>query len=120
MRLAALIHKANTLDPYAITSKEAINLATKNGAKCLGYSDLGELKEGYLADIQLIDRTGFHWKPRLNDISLLVYAGNSFDVNTVIIHGKTVMKNKELLTIDTEKLDYEISRVIKKLYSFEH
>ena len=30
------------------------------------------------------------------------------------------MKNKELLTIDTEKLDYEISRVIKKLYSFEH
>ncbi len=120
MRLAALIHKANTLDPYAITSKEAINLATKNGAKCLGYSDLGELKEGYLADIQLIDRTGFHWKPRLNDISLLVYAGNSFDVNTVIIHGKTVMKNKELLTIDTEKLDYEISRVIKKLYSFKH
>lgn len=120
MRLAALIHKANTLDPYAITSKEAINLATKNGAECLGYSDLGELKEGYLADIQLIDRTGFHWKPRLNDISLLVYAGNSFDVNTVIIHGKIVMKNKELLTIDTEKLDYEISRVIKKLYSFEN
>lgn len=118
MRLASLIHKAETLDPLAINAKEAFNMATINGAKCLGYDNLGELKEGYLADIQLIDRNDFHWKPNFNDISSLVYSGNSLDVNTVIIHGKIIMKNKKLITIDTEELNYEVNRVIKKLYSF--
>lgn len=118
IRLAALIHKAKTLNPLSITSQEAIQMATINGAKCLGYDNLGELKEGYFADIQLIERNDFHWKPCFDDISLLVYAGNSLDVNTVIIHGKIVMKNKQLITIDTERLNYEVSRVTKKLYSF--
>ena len=118
MRLAGLIHKAATYDPFAITAKEALDMATSDGAECLGYDNLGKLEEGYLADIILIDRNGFHWKPRFDSISLAVYAGNSMDVDTVIINGKTVMHSKELLTIDIEKLYAEIARVTDKLYSF--
>ena len=40
------------------------------------------------------------------------------DVDTVIINGKTVMRHKELLTIDTEKLYAEVNRVTEKLYAF--
>lgn len=120
MRLAALIHKANTLDPFAIKADEALQMATKDGAKCLGYEDLGELKEGNLADIILVDRSGFHWKPRFNSVSLAVYAGNSMDTDTVIVNGKVLMRHKELLTIDTEKLDYEVNRVTEKLYAFKN
>ena len=73
-------------------------------------------REGWLADIILIDRSGFNWKPDFNDVSIAVYAANSRDVDTVIINGKPVMINKELLTIDTERLDYEVNRVVKELY----
>lgn len=115
MRLTALIHKAANYDPFAITAKEAVDMATKDGAKCLGYDNLGELKEGFLADIILVDRTGFHWKPRFDSVSLAVYAGNSMDVDTVIINGRPVMEHKELLTIDTEKMDAEVKELPKAL-----
>ena len=118
MRLAALIHKASSYDPFAITANESIEMATVEGAKCLGYDNLGKLEKGYLADIILVDRTGFHWKPKFNSISLAVYAGNSMDVDTVIINGKVVLRSKELLTIDMEKLYSEVDRVTNKLYSF--
>lgn len=120
MRLAALIHKAATLDPFAVKADEALQMATRDGAKCLGYDDLGELKEGYLADLILVDQSGWHWKPRFNSISLAVYAGNSMDVDTVMVNGQLLMRHKELLTIDTEKLDYEVNRVTEKLYAFRH
>ena len=93
-------------------------MATVDGAKCLGYDDLGVLKEGYLADIILVDRSGYNWKPRFDSVSLAVSAGNSMDVDTVIINGKPVMEHKELLTIDTEKLYAEVDRVTEKLYAF--
>lgn len=119
MRLAALIHKAATLDPFAVKADEAMQMGTAEGAKCLGYDDLGALDEGKLADIILIDRSGYHWKPRFNSISLTVYAGNSMDVDTVIVNGRLLMRGKELLTIDKEQLDFETERVTKKLYAFK-
>ena len=115
MRLAALIHKAAALDPFAVKADEAMQMGTAEGAKCLGYDDLGALDEGKLADIILIDRSGYHWKPRFNSISLAVYAGNSMDVDTVIVNGQLLMRGKELLTIDKEQLDFETERVTKKL-----
>ena len=118
MRLASLIHKANTYDPFAITATEAMEMATVDGAKCLGYNDLGKLEKGALADIILVDRSSFHWHPRFDSVSLAVYAGNSMDVDTVIINGKTVMRHKEMTTIDTEKLYAEVDRVTEKLYAF--
>ena len=105
MRLAALIHKAAALDPFAVKADEAMQMGTAEGAKCLGYDDLGALDEGKLADIILIDRSGYHWKPRFNSISLAVYAGNSMDVDTVIVNG--------------QQLDFETEKVTKKLYAFK-
>lgn len=119
MRLAALIHKGATLDPFAIKAEEALQMGTEAGAKCLGYSDLGVLKEGYLADIILVDRSGWNWKPCFNSVSLAVYAGNSMDVDTVMVNGELLMRHRELLTIDAEKLSYETERVTKKLYAFK-
>lgn len=110
MQYAAQIHKGFNYDPFAINASEAVDMATKWGAKAIGYDDLGELKEGYLADIILVDRSGFHWQPQYNEVSLLAYAANSMDVDTVFINGKLVMANKELLTIDRERIYYEIKK----------
>ena len=58
----------------------------------------------------LYDVSGMHWMPRYNDVAALVYSANSSDANTVIVAGKVLMKNKELLTIDEEKLRSEIGK----------
>lgn len=110
VRLAATLHKARLYDPKAIPAEVAWNMGTVEGAKALGYKDLGVLQEGYRADIVLYDVSGMHWMPRYNDLSALVYSANSSDANTTIVGGKVLMKNRELLTIDEEKLRAEISK----------
>ena len=109
VRLAATLHKARLYNPKAIPAANAWAMGTVEGAKALGYNDLGLLQPGYRADIVLYDTTGMHWVPRYNDLAALVYSTNSSDANTVIINGKILMKDKELLTIDEEKLRSEIS-----------
>lgn len=113
VRLAALLHKGNTYDPKAIPALEALKMGTVYGAKALDYQNLGVIEKGYMADIVLYDVSGLHWMPRYNDIASLVYAANSSDTDTVIINGKVVMKDKELLTIDEERLKSEVARVQK-------
>ncbi len=105
MQLAALLHKGNLQDPFAITAKEAIHLATKGGAQAIGYKDkLGTLEVGMLADIILLNRTGYHWQPCYDVISSVVYSANSMDVDTVFINGRMVMHNREILTIDIDRV----------------
>ena len=110
VRLAATLHKARLYDPKAIPAQAAWNMGTVEGAKALGYTDLGVLAEGYRADIVLYDVSGMHWMPRYNDLAALVYSANSSDANTTIVGGKVLMKDKELLTIDEEKLRAEITK----------
>ena len=117
MHLAALVHKANTLDPLVIPAETALQLLTEGGAKCLGYTDVGKLEKGYKADITLIDREGLHWYPKHNTMSLFAYSANSFDVDTVIVDGKTLLRHKAFTTIDIEKVKAEAERTKEKLFS---
>lgn len=108
VRLAATLHKARLYDPKAIPAHTAWAMGTVEGAKALGYDDLGLIAPGYRADIVLYNTEGIHWLPRYNDEAALVYSANSSDVDTVIVAGKVLMKHKELLTIDEERLQHEI------------
>lgn len=120
MRLTALIHKANTLDPLVIPAETAINLLTEGGAKCLGYKNIGKLEAGYKADITLVDREGLHWYPKNDTLSLLAYSANSMDVDTVLVDGKVLLRNKEFTTLDVEKIKAEAERTKQKLFSSLH
>ncbi len=117
MHLAALIHKADTFDPLVIPAEKAVHLLTEGGAKALGYSDIGKLEVGWKADITLIDREGLHWYPKNDTLSLLAYAANSFDVDTVFVNGKLLLQNKEFTTLDIEKIKYEAERSKEKMLS---
>ena len=117
MRLTALIHKANTLDPLVIPAETAINLLTEGGAKCLGYTNIGKLEAGYKADITLVDREGLHWYPKNDTLSLLAYSANSMDVDTVFVDGKMLLHNKEFTTLDVEKIKAEAERTKNKLFA---
>ncbi|MEW6592579.1 MAG: amidohydrolase [Candidatus Hadarchaeota archaeon] len=105
MKLAAIIHKARLLNPTALPAERVLEMATINGARStLWGEELGSIEPGKLADIITIDQSKPHLVPVRNPVSTLVYAANGGDVDTVIIGGKVIMKNRKLRTIDEEKV----------------
>ncbi|MBD3404993.1 MAG: amidohydrolase family protein [Candidatus Lokiarchaeota archaeon] len=103
MRLAALIHKPRVNDPTVVSAEQVIEMATLGGAKALGLGDeLGSLEQGKLADIILVDMRHLNLTPNTNPVSNLVYAGSGNDVDTVIVDGKILLRDKEHLTLDRD------------------
>ena len=115
IRLAALLAKVDTLDPLAVPAAQAIQMATENGAKAIGLQNVGKLEEGYKADIVLWDMSGVDWQPNYNPTSLLVYSANSAAADTVIVDGKILMQNRELKTLDEEKILAEFNSCANRL-----
>ncbi len=114
MKLAALLHKVHNLDPVIADAKTVFRMATLNGARALGIK-AGVIKEGYLADIAIIDFNKPHLRPVNNVISHLVYSANGNDVETTIVDGKILMLDGEVLTLDEGKVLEEAERVVEKI-----
>ena len=95
MKLASLLGKAWRKDPEALTANEMLQAATEEGAVMFGLK-AGQIKEGYLADLCLIDLNTPAFTPNFNFVSNLVYAANGSCVDTVICDGKILMKNKKV------------------------
>lgn len=105
MKLAAIIHKGRLLDPTVLPAEQALEMATVNGARATTWGkELGSIEPGKLADIIIINQSKPHLVPVRNPVSTLVYAANGSDVETVIVDGEIVMKNRKLLTLDEEKI----------------
>ncbi len=115
IRLAALLAKVDTLDPLAVPATQAIQMATEFGAEALGLKNVGKLEVGMKADIVLWDMSGVEWQPNYNPASLLVYSANSSAVDTVIVDGKILMQNRELKTLDEEKICAEFKACANRL-----
>ncbi|MEW6623286.1 MAG: amidohydrolase [Bacillota bacterium] len=116
MRSAALLQKVHTLDPTVIPSYTALAMATKNGAKVLGLEkEIGTIQAGMKADIIILNLKEPHLQP-IHDINAhLVYSASAADVDTVIIDGKVVMMNREVFTMDEERVIFEVNDIVKKL-----
>lgn len=114
-RAAAMLHKATNFDPLAVPAQKAWEMATVDGAKTLGFDNLGLLEAGQLADIVLWDMHKPYWYPRNNKLSLLVYAASANDADTVIVAGKKVVAGCKLLTFDEEKIYVQASACMEKL-----
>jgi 5-methylthioadenosine/S-adenosylhomocysteine deaminase len=79
-------------------------MATCNGAKVLGLDRLiGTLAVGKKADLCIINMNKPHLTPLYDEYSHLVYTVGGADVDTVLINGKVVMKDRRLVTIDEEE-----------------
>ncbi len=115
IRLAALLHKVDTLNPLEIPAFEAVKMATEYGAAAVGIENIGKLEAGYKADIVLFDMSGADWQPCYNPVSLMVYSANSSSVDTVIVDGKILMQNRELKTLDEEKIIAEFNACANRL-----
>lgn len=105
MKATALLHKGVNENPTLTPAKQVLEMATIEGAKALSWeNEIGSIEVGKKADLAIIDFKKPHLCPLYNEISHLVYAAKSTDVNTVIINGKIVIENRQPTTINVEKV----------------
>ncbi len=101
MGMCAKLHKVFSSDPTVMKAEQVVEMATLGGARVLGMADrIGSIVPGKCADIILVNMNKPHLTPIYNPISHLVYSASGADVQTSIIDGKVVMRNRQLLTID--------------------
>ena len=110
IRLAAFVAKSATGDPTAIPAKTALAMGTRLGAQALHLGDLtGSITPGRRADLILVDLSPLHNAPRFQRdedgiYAQLVYAAKSHDVSDVMVNGRWLMRDRELLTLHAEEL----------------
>lgn len=115
MRSCALLHKVANMDSTVLPAYTVLQMSTKNGADAVGLKETGSLIPGYKADIIMFDLNKPHLTPLHDPIANIVYAAQSSDVKNVIIDGKLIMKDREVLTMDEEKVIYEANRLGQEL-----
>lgn len=116
MDMAAKFHKVIELDPTVMDAETVVRMATRKGAKVLGMENLvGSLEIGMKADIIIIDLNKPHLTPMYHEYSHLVYAVNGSDVDTVLINGKVVMENRQLLTINEREVMEKVKKIANRV-----
>lgn len=116
MKVAALLHKGVNRNPAVLTAWQVLNMATLGGAKALCWDDeVGSIEVGKKADVIVVNLSKPHLRPVYNEVSHLVYAARSEDVETVIIDGRIVMENRKLITLDVEKVIEEVEKTKNEL-----
>ena len=101
MDLAAKLQKITRMDPRALGAKAVVEMATIEGAKALHMEkEIGSLETGKKADLILIGLDAPNAVPMYDVYSQLAYALKSSDVETVVIAGRVVMRDKKVLTVD--------------------
>jgi cytosine/adenosine deaminase-related metal-dependent hydrolase len=117
MKLAAIIHKAVTLDPLIVPAETVLEMATINGAKALGLEhEIGSLEVGKKADLIVIDLERLHTTPSMNPVSTLVYAATGGEVDTVMVDGNIVVAKGQLLSMDEHEIIVQANTHAKQLY----
>ena len=105
MRQAAFQQKLVTMDPTAISAAEAVEMATIGGAGALGRRQrLGSLEPGKLADVIIVGMSKPRQQPLFDPVAQIVYASRGDDVETTIVNGRILMRNRKLLTLDEARV----------------
>jgi len=110
MRLASFLQKVDRMDPEVLPATTVLRMATSGGATAIGLGDkVGSLEVGKRADLIQVAFEDVHHVPTYDVISHLVYVSDEQDVASVVVDGKVLMKEREMLTIDTDRVASEAS-----------
>jgi 5-methylthioadenosine/S-adenosylhomocysteine deaminase len=100
MRTAALLQKV-LHGPDVFPADRALRMATMDGARAMGLdAEIGSIESGKRADLSIVRLDRLHTTPHADVISALVYSTEAQDVDTVLIDGRIVMRDRKLQTID--------------------
>ena len=120
MDSAAKLHKVMSNDPKVMSAQEAFELATISGAAALHLEkEIGSLEVGKRADLVIVEGDSLNQIPSYNVYSDLVYATKASAVQTVIINGRVIMRDRRLLTLNERAIKASAKvfreRIVKSL-----
>lgn len=105
MKLCVLQQRGALLDPQALYPETALELATIRSAEALRWGDeIGSLQSGKRADIVVCDTREPAFCPNFKPVSNIVLAASGATVRTVIVDGRVLMRDREMLTMDAERI----------------
>ncbi len=118
MRFSCLVHKGVSRDPRSISSMDVLEMATINGAKSYGLEkEIGSIEPGKKADIIVINPPSmFSHLTRENIADFIVNNVRGCDVETMIVDGKIVMKNRNIKTLREETIMKKSVKVTEKIW----
>ena len=112
----AKVHKLDRKDRNVMPAIKVVEMATLGGARAIHReADLGSLEPGKLADVIIIDHESTAMVPLFDVYSALVYAASPRDVRTTIIHGRVVMEDRKLLTVDTAEVRAKMRDITRRI-----
>jgi 5-methylthioadenosine/S-adenosylhomocysteine deaminase len=116
MDSAAKLEKVERMDPTLMPARTVLRMATCQGAKVLGMeAQVGRLQKGMKADVIVLNLNKPHLTPLYNAYSQIVYSASGADVETVIINGRIVMKNRRILTFDEQEAMRRVSAIADRV-----
>ena len=115
MYAAALVHKGFGPDPTRMPAHTVLAMSTENGARAIGWPELGRITEGGPADIIAIDLTAPHMQPVHSPISNLVYAATGTEVRMTMVAGEVLYKDGIFHKIDMEEVSEAVTEAIQRL-----
>ena len=110
MYLMALMEKGFRMDPTSVSAQQALYAATRAGALAQGRKDCGLMKEGFKADLVVLDTCGPSWSPRTNMANNVVYAGHGADVVLTMCDGRVVYRDGVWTGVDIERARFEVEQ----------
>ena len=120
MKVCFLLHRIPSLelDSPHLTARQVFQMATENSATLLGYGhELGRLEQGRLADLVLLDYRKMSYpfvEPSHDPIETLLYRGAGKHVHTVMVNGRIVVQEGQLLTLDEEAIGARLAEAASR------
>lgn len=115
-QLAALVQKGVTGNPRAVPAEKSFAMLTIDGARAVGLEDkIGSIEIGKFADLAMIDFSSANLTPCYSYYSHLIYAISPADITDVMVEGRLLMKNREMLTLDEDEIISKANEIAKRI-----
>ena len=116
VRQAMLLSRAGG-DPAALTARQALRVATRGGAACLGRDDIGSLEVGKRGDVALFSVEGLSWAGAEADLAAAVVHCSPARVRHLFVEGRPVVESGHLVNADEDAIAREGRRVGQRVAS---
>ena len=114
MKYACATAKTAAADPRALTAARALRMATTEGAQAIGQPQTGSIAVGKRADVITVEARQPHLTPLFDPVKALVYSASGGDVRDVVIDGRLVMRDREVLTVNEAALLIQADQVARR------
>ncbi len=114
MGQVAKVHKLFNEDRSLFPAKEVVEMATLGGAKALKLEKkIGTIEVGKCADLVILETESVNMQPIYDHYSVMVYSANPSNVDTVIVNGQILVRDKKLTKANLREIQNDVREMNK-------